>query len=346
MPTLARHPLPLVATPLFAAHALLASCGKAPAPATTAGAAAPGAPLPKVRFQTDWYPQAEHGGHYQAVARGFYREAGIDVEILPGGPNSAGPQKILSGLAEIAMGRSDEIIVNASDGLPFIIVGALMQHDPQALLLHDENPVKSFADLNGRSVMAVPGSTWVTYLKARYKIDFNLIPLNYGLAQFMGNKGFIQQCFVTNEPFFVAQNGAKPRTLLLDDSGFKPYRVYFCSQKYARENPAAVRAFVAASIRGWDDFIGGDSAPGKKLIAALNEQMTVAFMDYSIRAMTEAKLVGGDPAKGEETGLITRKRLQEQVDILVELKIIPAALPLAKYASFDFLPPALRAKVD
>ena len=326
------------------AFVLLAGCGKSETPSATAGAPAPGAPLPKVRYQTDWYPQAEHGGHYQAVAKGFYREAGIDVEILPGGPGAAIPQKLLSGLAEIAMGRSDDLIVNASNGLPFVIVGALMQQDPQALLLHEENPVKSFADLQGHAVMAVPGSNWINYVKARYQIDFNIIPLNYGLAQFMSDKNFIQQCFITNEPFYVAQNGVKSRTLLLADSGFQPYRVFYCTQKYAREHPAEVRAFVAASIRGWDDFLGGDPTPAKRLIAALNNQMTPGFMDYSIRAMVENRLISGDPAKGEQTGLITRARLQEQMDILVRLKIIPAPIPFEKFVSFAYLPPALQAK--
>lgn len=335
--------------PLFASVlslVLLAGCGKSEPAPTTGGAAAAGAPLPKVRYQTDWFPQAEHGGHYQALANGFYKEAGIEVEIITGGPGSPGVNGMLSGLSEIAMGRSDDVIMSVNQGLPLVIIGALMQRDPQALLLHDENPVKSFADLKGKSLMATPGANWVTYVKARYKIDFNVIPLNFGLAQFMSDKDFIQQCFITNEPFYVAKNGAKPRTLLLADSGFQPYRVYFCTQKYARENPAAVRAFVAASIRGWDDFMTGDASPGKKLIAARNDQMTEDFMDYSICAMAANQLIAGDPAKGEQTGLITKKRLQEQIDTLVELKIITAPIPLAKVATFDFLPPALRAKVD
>ena len=334
------HLCPLIALVLFA------GCGKPSAP-TPAIDAKTGAPAPtKVRFLTDWYPQAEHGGNYQALAKGYYAEAGIDVEIIGGGPGPTVQQKMVSGNADIAMGRSDQVIVDVNTGLPFVIVGALMQHDPQALLLHDESPVKTFADLDGKSIMAVPGATWITFLKAKYKIDFGLVPLNYGLAQFMGNKNFIQQCFITNEPYFVIKNGAKPRTLLLDDSGFKPYRVYFATLKFVRENPEAVRAFVAASIRGWDDFMTGDPTPGQKLITARNDQMTTEFMTYSIKAMTENRLVSGDPAAGEATGLLKRQRLQEQLEILVQLKIIPAPLPLERIVRFDFLPPALQAKVD
>jgi len=327
--------------------AFFAGCGKSPEnKSVTESGAATAKPLQKVRFQTDWYPQTEHGGHYQALAKGFYREAGVDVEILSGGPGPTVQQKVIGGLADIAMSRSDDIMVQVSNGLPFVIIGALMQHDPQALILHDENPVRTFADLNGKSIMAVPGTTWINFLKVRYKIDFNIVPLNYGLAQFMADKNFIQQCFITNEPYYAAKNGAKPRTLLLDDSGFTPYRVFFTTQKFARENPDAIRAFLAASIRGWDDFMTGDPTPGKQLIAARNDQMTAEFMDYSIGAMKANRLVAGDPAKGEHTGLITRARLQEQMDLLVQLKMIPAPIPLDKCASFAFLPPALAAKAN
>jgi NitT/TauT family transport system substrate-binding protein len=329
------------------ALAFLAGCGKpaAPKPAAAEGSA-PAKPLTKIRFQTDWYPQAEHGGHYQALAKGFYAEAGLDVEILSGGPGPTVPQKMIGGLADIAMGRSDDIMVQVGNGLPFVMVGALMQHDPQALLLHDENPVKTFADLNGKSIMAVPGTNWINFLKVRYKIEFNIVPLNYGLAQFMADKNFIQQCFITNEPYYAAKNGAKPRTLLLDDSGFTPYRIFFTTQKFARENPEAIRAFVAASIRGWDDFLSGDSTPGKKLIAARNEQMTTEFMEFTIGAMKANRLISGDPAKGEQTGLLTRKRLQEQMDTLVELKVMAGPVPMEKFVRFDFLPPALQAKTN
>jgi NitT/TauT family transport system substrate-binding protein len=316
----------------------LGGCSRPP-PTTTAAGAAP----TKVRFQTDWYPQAEHGGHYQALARGFYAEAGLDVEIMPGGPGAFVAQKLATGQADLAMGRGDDVFLAVSQGLPLLIVAALMQHDPQCLLLHEENPVSSFADLNGKAIMAAPGATWIEHVKARYRIDFSLIPLNYGLAQFMSDKAFIQQAFITNEPFYVRQAGARPKTLLIADSGCDSYRVIITSQRFARENPEAVRAFVAQSIRGWDDFLRGDPAPGKALIAARNEKMSDEFMGYSIEAMRRYRLVEGHADRGERTGLLTRRRLQEQIDLLATLKILERPLTVDQAVSFDFLPPELRA---
>ncbi len=323
---------------LGCAAAALAGCSR---PAPSPGVAAGG--LPSVRFKTDWFPQAEHGGFYQAQARGFYRDAGIDVQIVPGGPGVLVSDIVLSGQVDIAIGRSDDMIAWVSKGLPFVIVGVYMERDPQAILVHEEGPVRRFEDLNGRTVMGVPGSNWIEFIKNRYHIDFSLIPSNFGIAQFMADKGFIQQCFVTNEPFYVRKNGGHPRTLLMSDSGFRPYRVIYTTQRYVREHPSEVRAFVAASLRGWADFMNGDPSPAKALISKGNPTMSEEFMDYSIKAMRDEGIVSGRPGAGERIGTMTRQRLQEQVDDLARLGIIPQLIPLDKFVRFDCTPPDLQA---
>jgi NitT/TauT family transport system substrate-binding protein len=328
---------------LAALLAALAGCSR-PAPADTR-AAGSAAPLTKVRFKTDWYPQGEHGGFYQALARGFYREAGLDVEIVSGGPGVLVPQLMASGQVDIAMSRSDDMIVYASQGLPFVIVGVYMEHDPQALLVHEEDSVRTFADLNHRSVMAIPGVYWMDYLRTKYHLDLREIPLNYGLAQFMADKTFIQQCFLTNEPYYVRKNGGHPRTIRLADSGYDPYRVIFTTQAYLRGHEEAVRSFIAASLRGWDDFMNGDPAPAKAMILKLNQAMSDDFVDYSMKAMRDEKIIFGDPGAGERLGRMTRKRMQEQVEVLAQLKIIPQLIPLEKFARFDLLPPELQREV-
>lgn len=314
---------------------LVQGCSKSAPPAPAAGAAPARTP---VILQTDWYAQAEHGGYYQALARGFYAEAGLDAQVLQGGPGAFVTQKVAAGQVQFGMSRSDEILLAVRQGLPLVIVSALMQHDPQALLLHEENPVSRFEDLDGQAIMATPGAAWVELLQRRYNIRLRLIPLNYGLAQFMADKSFIQQCFITNEPYYVRQNGGNPKTLLLADSGFDPYRVIFTSRRFLRENPAAVRAFVEQSIRGWDDFLTGDATPGKNLILSVNDKMSDGFLDYSIAAMNRYGLVSGRPGSGDRTGLLRPERLQAQVDALVSIGLLAEPIPLDAFVSFDFQP--------
>ena len=142
-----------------------------------------GKDLPKIILQTDWYAQAEHGGFYNALYKGYYKKAGLDVEIHQGGPNSLGPEKVATGKAQFAITRSVDIMLFASQGIPLIMVSAYMQRDPQAIMLHESNPVSSWKDLDGKRIMSYPGVIWTIYLKKQFDIEFDTIAIDFGLAR-------------------------------------------------------------------------------------------------------------------------------------------------------------------
>jgi len=322
---------------LLFALAGLAACSRQSAP--RADGASPPAGRPRVRLQTDWFPQAEQGGFYQALAKGFYREAGLDVELLPGGPGANIKPKIVSGDAEFGMNPSTDVIVAASRGLPLLIVGVVLQHDHQALLLHADNPINSFQQLDGQTIIASPTLVWIQLLQKKYGIHFNLQPMPYGLANFLANPAAIQQCVVTNEPYLAQQQGVRVKTLPIADSGYDTYHVIFCRRDFAGANPTVTRAFVAASVRGWRDYIEGDPTPAHRLILARNAQMTPEFLAYSRSELILRNLVTGDRAKGERVGRLSLARLGEAIDLLLELKVIDSPMPVRAVATKDFLPP-------
>jgi NitT/TauT family transport system substrate-binding protein len=318
----------------------LAGCGSSKSDANPE-TGANDTPLRPVILQTDWYAQAEHGGYYQAAARGFDREEGIQLTIQPGGPGSFGVQRVATGSVQFSMGRSDDILLAIQEGLPIVIVTALMQHDPQGLLMHASNPINSFADLDGKAIMTTPGATFIRFLENRYNIRINIVPLNYGLAQFFADKNFIQQCFITNEPFYVRRNGFEPKVLLIADSGFDPYRVIFTNQRFLRENPATVQAFVNAATRGWYDFLHGDPTPGMAMIRSHNEKMDDEFMLYSIDAMKRYQLVEGRKERNGRIGLIQRERITEQMQIMLDTGLLRAPIPLERIVAWDITAPVV-----
>src|SRR5260370_11287657 len=108
-------------------------------------------PMP-ITLQTDWYPQPEHGGFYHALLKGYYKDEGLDIQIVPGGPYISGEQQVSSGAAQFSMGSSDQVLVAVSRGLPFIALEATMQQDPQAIMLHKDSPVQTFSHLNGPAI--------------------------------------------------------------------------------------------------------------------------------------------------------------------------------------------------
>lgn len=294
-----------------------------------------------ITLQTDWYAQAEHGGFYQAVAEGYYEEVGLDVTIRQGGTGIIAPQLIATRKIDFAINRADDIMIHKSNGVPLIFVAALMQHDPQALLVHEESGIESFKDLDGRMVMTTPGGALVKYLEKTYDISINVTPMDYGMSRFLANKDFVQQCFITNEPYYIRKAGANPKTLLLSDSGFDPYRVIFTNPNFAKEEPEVVKAFVAASIKGWKSYMAGPREKANAVIAELNPKMTPEFIDYSISAMLEHQLVAG---KGDvdKTGLIEPRRVQEQIDALVDIGLIKERFEASEIAPTEYLPAELQ----
>ena len=313
----------------------LSGCGKkATEPATTTTAAAP----VKIRFQTDWYPQPEHGGYYQALAKGYYAAEGLDVEILPGGPNAQVMASVAVGRADLGMTNGDDVIVAIARGVPIKMVGAEMQRDPQGILFHTEHPLKSLQDLQGRTLMAGSGSTWIEVLRKKLGVEFTLLPLVGDLARFMNSTEFVQQCFVTNEPYFAKQRGANVGALLIASDTYEPYRVMFTSRDFIAQHPDVVAKFVRASVHGWVDYLAGDPTPANKILAAKRTDLTPEFMAYSIKAMNEYKLVSGDPAKGEFAGQITAARLEKQIKLLQEVGVLDKPVKVEDVATFEFIP--------
>jgi NitT/TauT family transport system substrate-binding protein len=315
---------------------LMAGCDKR----TDIGQPTAAVALVKVRFQTDWFPEPEHGGYYQALAKGYYAAEGLDVQILPGGPNAQVMTTVAVGRADLGMTNGDDVIVAVARGVPIKMVGAEMQRDPQGILFHNEHPLKSLQDLEGKTLMAGAGSTWLQVLQKKLGVKFKLIPLVGDLARFMNNKEFVQQCFVTNEPYFARQRGASVGALLIASDTYAPYRVMFTGTEFLAKHPDIVGKFVRASVKGWVEYLSGDPAPGNALIAAKRNDLPPEFMAYSIKAMNEYRLVSGDPAKGEAVGQLTAARLQKQIDLLQEVGVLDKPVAVDDVATFAFIPPA------
>lgn len=307
---------------------LAAGCARKSPEQKTAGGAV------RVRLQMDWFPQTEYGGYYQAAARGFYREAGLEVEFVSGGPGVPAKESVALGRAEFGMTDGNDVLVAISRGLPLVIVGAEMQHNPQGIMFHAEHPLDGFGDLDGKTLMAGAGSAWVEYLRRSRNLKFDLLPLTEDLTSFLSDKQFIRQCFVTQEPYFAGQRGAKVGTLLIANSGYDPYRVIFTSRDFLDKHPETVRAFVAATVRGYKEYISGDPAPAFAALTAVNPLMTPDVMRFSLDAMRRLSLVEGDQAAGERVGVLKRERIEGQTRILSELGLLGRELTVDEVADF------------
>jgi NitT/TauT family transport system substrate-binding protein len=279
-----------------------------------------------ITVQLDWVAEPEHGGFFQAQARGYFAGAGLTVTLQQGGANSFVMQKIATGQANIGQADSTNVLLAISQGLPLVQIGAVFQNDPSVLMLHADNPVTRFEDLAGKTIMARPEWAFLPYLKKKYGIDFALVPQNFQVANFVADPNFIQQGFYIAEPFHIIRGGAKPPKFLhVWDAGFDAYTVILTNRPWAAKHPAQVRAFLTAYIRGWRDYLEGDPAPAHALMKQVNPNNTDDFLAFSRRMIIDEKLVTGRDSGGGSTqiGRITRARFETQIGQLEDLAIVP-----------------------
>ena len=279
----------------------------------------------KINVQLDWVAEPEHGGFYEALAKGYFKEAGLDVTVIQGGPNAFVLQKVATGKADIGQSDSTNTILAINQGLPIVQIGAVFQNDPSVLMLHADNPVRRFEDLDGKTIMARPEWAFLPYLKKKYHIDFKIIPQSFAVGNFIADPNFIQQGYYTAEPYFIVKGGAKyPKFLYAWDAGFDAYACLFANRAWAEAHSAEVRSFMVAYIRGWKDYIEGDPGPAHALMKKVNPNVTDPFLDFSHKMIVDEKLVIGRNAKDDSlTGRITRERFANQIRQLEDLEILP-----------------------
>ena len=104
--------------------------------------------LDKVSFGTNWVPEAEHGGFFQALADGTYKSYGLDVTIVPGGPNENNRMLLIAGKIDFFMSANTlQSFDAAANNVPLVAVAAIFQKDPQVFVTHPESKVTKLEDL-------------------------------------------------------------------------------------------------------------------------------------------------------------------------------------------------------
>jgi NitT/TauT family transport system substrate-binding protein len=294
--------------------------------------------LTKIVFQADWYPQPEHGGFYTALAKGYYKDEGLDVTILPGGPYVTVEQQVSAGAAQLGMGSSDKVLEANSQGQSLVAVAATMQHDPQGIMVRKDSPIHSFSDLNGHSVAIKVGeSTWFEFITKRFQLNnVRVIPAMMNVANFVADPNYIQQAFATSEPYFAHQAGVETRVLLISDAGYSPYRVMYTTRAYVEQHPEVVAKFVRASVKGWKNYLN-DPAAAHAMIAKLNPALNPEWMQYTWTQLRDGHFVAGDDPTGAQVGQMDPKRWTTMYEQLVDLKVIDKPFDPAAAYTLQFL---------
>ena len=279
----------------------------------------------KVTLLSNWYAQAEHGGFYQAVAKGIYKKHGIDVTIRMGGPQVNNMQILVAGQAEFSMGYDFTVLKGVEQGLPLVTVGTSFQSDLQGMMTHAD--VTSLAGLKGKTILVAGSghSNWWPWMKAKYGYtDAQSKAYTFNLQPFFADPNTVQQGYASSELFQAEKSGAKANFFLFAQDGYPPYGTTIITlQKMVASNPDLVRRFVLATAEGWKSYLQ-DPAAGNVLIKQDNKDMSDEQLAYAIKKLKDMKLVTGGDAAKYGIGVMTDERWKKTYDTMVATGLLKA----------------------
>ena len=293
------------------------------------GLAEPSFALDKVKFATNWLADPEAGGFFQAVADGTYAKYGLDVTVIPGGPQTNGALMLLFGRIDFFMG-GDLIgdFMSAESKLPLVAVAAEFQKSPQILMSHPGVGLDKWEDLpKSNSVYLGAGSinTFYAWLRLVYGFEDEAVrPYNFNSAPFIHNKMAVQQGYVTSEPYEIEkQGGFKPNIFLLSDYGYSTYSTLIETRRdLIEKKPDLVQRFVDASAIGWYDYLYGDNAKANAMIKAQNPDITDDQIAFSIGELKKHGVVDSGDTLTLGIGAMTDARWQDFFDKMVAIGIV------------------------
>ena len=297
----------------------------------------------KVTFLTSWKAQAEHGGYYQALVKGYYKDCGVDMTIRQGGPG-IDPAQLLTGKAvDFSLSSHvDAILHMNAAGFPARALTAAFQITPQILMAHADSDINSFEDMKGHPIMISQGSrsTYWPYFRKKFGWDESQLRSYTGqLAQWLSDKNIVQQGLVTNEPYLVKkQVGWAPKVFLLADAGYRTYSsILTTSQDMIDQRPKAVQCVVSATNRGWIDFMTGDPKPALEAIKKEAPNNTDELMANTIKIMKERHLVMNEDTEKMGFGVMTVERWKAHYDMLREVNVLKSDVDYKSALALQFM---------
>ncbi|HMN86375.1 MAG TPA: ABC transporter substrate-binding protein [Bauldia sp.] len=313
---------------LVAGVAALAFCGPALA-------------LDEITFGTNWVPEAEHGGFYQAVADGTYEKYGLKVTIIP----KADQAMLLGGKIQFYMrGNLLGTFSAAEQGVPIVDVAAIFQKDPQIIMAHPESGLKEFGDLAKLKSLFIHDDLFASgyrWMMAAYPgiTEEQRKPYNFSIAPFLADMESGQQGYLTSEPLAVEKEGGfKPTVFLMADAGYSTTSTLIEGMAdYVKANPDITKRFVEASIIGWYNYLYGDNTAANALIKQENPDMSDEQIAFTIKQMKDYGIVVSGAAEEGGIGCMTDAQVKDFYDKMVAAKVVKAGLDLSSVYTTEYV---------
>ncbi len=214
----------------------------------------PAQPLQRVTLQLKWKHQFQFAGYYAALEKGYYREAGLDVRIIEGGPERPPVPTVINGGADFGVSNT-QLLLDRSHGAPVVALAAIIQHSPLSMVVRRDSGIRTVKDLAGRKLMIGPDAA---ELEAYFKLSgleegsFQRQQHSQDIADLITKNTDGLSAYTPNQPYALEQAGVDYLELRALDRGIDFYGdVLFTTEQQIKDHPEQVKAFRQASLQGW-----------------------------------------------------------------------------------------------
>lgn len=272
-----------------------------------------------IRLQLLWHHQFEFAGFYVAKQKGFFKEAGLDVDIVEAKPDTNVTAEVVSKRADFGI-HNTTLILDRYAGSNVSIVSTMFQHSPLALAYANDSDIKKIADIRGKTIMiGGDGAEIVAMLKKEGldKGSYRIVPHNYNPKALVQKQADAMSVFMTNELFFMEKEKIPYKIFKPESYGIDFYGNFiFTTTDMLKADKKTVDAFVQASNKGWlyalshiDEAIRITSHYSQKSLEALQYE-----------ANKTISLIAADKIK---IGFINKKRWEHVSRTYAELGMLP-----------------------
>jgi diguanylate cyclase (GGDEF)-like protein/PAS domain S-box-containing protein len=214
----------------------------------------------EVSLQLKWQHQFQFAGYYAALEKGFYKDAGLDVNILEAHPEIDPIEAVINGDAEFGVGTSELLLLDYHRK-PLVVLGVIFQHSPLALLVAEDSGIEKFSninavkDLRNKPIMIEANSAELMAYFSLEKMpreSLNIVKHSFNIDDLLAGSVAAMSVYMTDEPFEFQKLGKPFKLFRPVDSGIDFYGDnLFTTQRELELHPKRVAAFREASLKGW-----------------------------------------------------------------------------------------------
>lgn len=210
-------------------------------------------------LQLSWLHSAQFAGSYIALDRGWWRDGGLNMSLLQGGPNAPVEPPVVSGAALIGVSAADYTAAAVAEGAPFKILGVAMQKNPFVIASLPGRPVEEPGDMAGMRIgMAVANTPVLETLCTLNGVDIDaieIVPTQYSAQPLLAGEVDCLLCWETDLPVAMAVQGVDSVTMLMADFGYAVHsQTYIATDESLASRRDDLVALMAGEVRGWEAY--------------------------------------------------------------------------------------------